>query len=110
LGKDHRATLVDERLYLPKRWVEDSARCQRAGVPKSARVLKTKVQLALEIVAHQAAQGVRVAWVGADGLYGQNPAFLRGVKALGKIFVADVHCYQHTWQRIVCIKALCMSF
>jgi len=97
LGKDHRATLVDERLYLSERWVEDPARCQRAGIPTSAPVLKTKVQLALEMVAHQAAQGVRFSWVGSDGFYGQNPAFLRGVAALDKVFVADVHCDQHIY-------------
>ena len=97
LGRGNRATLVDERLYLPGRWVEDPARCRGAGIPKQARVLKTKVQLALEMVAHQANQGVRFAWVGADGLYGKDPAFLRGVDAMDKVFVADVHCDQRVY-------------
>ena len=97
LGRGNRATLVDEQLYLPARWVEDPARCRRAGIPKQARVLKSKVQLALEMVAHQAKQGVRFAWVGADGLYGKDPAFLRGIDAMDKVFVVDVHCDQRIY-------------
>ena len=97
LSRGNRATLVDERLYLPARWVEDPARCRRAGIPKQARILKTKVQLALEMVAHQAQQGVRFAWVGADGLYGKDPAFLRGIDAMDKVFVVDVHCDQRIY-------------
>ena len=50
LGRGPRAAWVDERLYLPQAWVEDPARCRRAGIPKAARVFKTKVQLALEMV------------------------------------------------------------
>jgi SRSO17 transposase len=45
-------------------------------------------------VGHQEQQGLRFAWVGADGFYGQDPAFLRGVEAMGKVFVADLHCDQ----------------
>jgi SRSO17 transposase len=52
LGRDHRVALVDERLYLPQSWVEDPARCRRAGIAESARVFKTKMQLALEMGAH----------------------------------------------------------
>ncbi len=77
--------------------MKDPGRCRRAGIPKPARVFKTKVQLALEMVAHQQAQGVRFAWVGADGFYGQDPAFIRGVEAMDKVFVADVHCEQRIY-------------
>jgi SRSO17 transposase len=45
LGRGHRAALVDERLYLPESWVDDAGRCRRAGIPKPARVFKTKAQL-----------------------------------------------------------------
>src|SRR6266704_3498969 len=35
---------IDMRLYLPRKWVEDEARCTLAGVPASARELKSKSQ------------------------------------------------------------------
>ncbi len=94
LGRDRRVTLVDERLYLPEKWCDDAQRCEQAGIPEADRVFKTKVALALEMVAHQRRIGVRFSWVGADGFYGNDPAFLRGLAATGEVFVADVHCNQ----------------
>jgi SRSO17 transposase len=94
LGRDRRVTLVDERLYLPEKWTDDPQRCEQAGIPKEFRCFKKKVALALEMVAHQRRIGVRFSWVGADGFYGNDPAFLRGVDAMGERFVVDVHCNQ----------------
>ena len=94
LGRDRRVTLVDERLYLPEKWCNDAPRCEQAGIPEEDRVFKTKVALALAMVAHQRRIGVRFSWVGADGFYGNDPAFLRGLAAMGDVFVADVHCNQ----------------
>jgi SRSO17 transposase len=50
LAKGRFATAIDSRLYLPKEWTDDAQRCNKAGVPESERVFKTKSQLALEIV------------------------------------------------------------
>jgi SRSO17 transposase len=94
LGRDRRVTLVNERLYLPEKWASDRQRCEQAGIPEEFRGFKTKVALALEMVEHQRRIGVRFAWVGADGFYGNDPAFLRGVAAMGETFVVDVHCDQ----------------
>jgi SRSO17 transposase len=87
-------TLVDERLYLPKKWCDDAQRCDLAGIPEEHQCFKTKVALALEMIAHQRRIGVRFSWVGADGFYGNDPAFLRGIDAMSEVFVADVHCNQ----------------
>jgi len=94
LGRNRRVTLVNERLYLPEKWASDRQRCEQAGIPEEFRGFKTKVALALEMVEHQRRIGVRFAWVGADGFYGNDPAFLRGVAAMGETFVVDVHCDQ----------------
>lgn len=94
LGRGHRVTLVDERLYLQEKWTDDPKRCEQAGIPRAFRCFKTKVALALEMVEHQRRIGVRFSWVGADGFYGNDPAFLRGVDAMGETFVVDVHCDQ----------------
>jgi SRSO17 transposase len=91
LGRGQLATLVDMRLYLPEEWVESPRRCEQAGIPPEERRLRSKTDLALEMVARQRALGVRFAWVGADGGYGKEPAFLRGLQAMGECFVVDVH-------------------
>ena len=61
------------------------------GIPESFRAFKTKSELALEMVRHQRQQGIQFAWVGADGGYGKEPAFLRGLDDMDEIFVVDVH-------------------
>jgi SRSO17 transposase len=91
LGKGHLSTLIDERLYLPKEWSTNSVRCHRAGIPKAERRHRSKAELALEMVRHQRALGLRYAWIGADGGYGKEPAFLRSLVAMDEIFVVDVH-------------------
>ena len=92
-----RHTPVDMRLYLPRRWIDDPARCDLAGIPAEARRLRSKSDLALEMVRAARARGMRFAWVGVDGGYGKEPAFLRALDDADEIFVADVHCTQQVW-------------
>jgi SRSO17 transposase len=88
---------VDMRLYLPKRWIEDAARCDKAGVPPAARVLTSKSQHALDIVRQARARHMRFEWVGADAGYGKEPAYLRALEDMGEVFVADVHSTRRIW-------------
>src|SRR2546427_1598736 len=46
-------TLVDTRLSLPKAWTKDTARLEKAGVPKASRAYRTRHQLALAMLAAQ---------------------------------------------------------
>jgi len=91
LNRGNRVTLIDKRLYLPESWTSDSERCELVGIPKAYRQFKTKPELALEMVRHSRNLGVRFAWVGFDGLYGNTPAFLRALDDDGEVFVGDVH-------------------
>src|ERR1700674_2458907 len=50
LTDGERHTPIDARLYLPERWIEDPARCERAGIPEAAREKMSKSELALDIV------------------------------------------------------------
>jgi SRSO17 transposase len=88
---------VDMRLYLPQRWIDDPARCDRAEIPMEARTMRAKTALALEMVRTARARGMRFGWVGVDGGYGKEPAFLRALDEMGETFVADVHCDQRVW-------------
>jgi SRSO17 transposase len=91
LSRGCASTLIDTRLYLPATWAHDDARCAAAGIPETARAVRSKPQLALEMIRYQRALGVRFAWVGMDGLYGKDPALLRALDGDGECFVADVH-------------------
>jgi len=90
---------VDMRLYLPKRWIEDPARCDEAEVPAEARKLTSKSEHALDIVRQARARGVRFAWVSVDAGYGKEPAFLRALEDANEVFVADVHRTQRVWTK-----------
>jgi SRSO17 transposase len=85
------STLIDTRLYLPTKWIKEPKRCLAAGVPKSEVVFKSKSDLAFEMVLQARQNGVRFSWVGVDGGYGKEPAFLRRLEDHGEVFVADVH-------------------
>ena len=82
---------VGLRLYVPAEWIDDPARCRRAKIPLEHRRLRTKHDLALEIVDEAREEGLRYKWIGCDGGYGKNPAFLRALQERNETFVADVH-------------------
>lgn len=91
LVNDKRATLIDERLFLPAKWAKNRLRCQKAGVPKTHIQYKTKPQLALDIIDRALDLGVAFDWVGGDGLYGHNSELRNGLQARGLFYVLDVH-------------------
>jgi len=94
LAHGQSVSLIDAELYLPQEWVKDPERCAAAGVPPERRVLKTKPTLALELVQRARRNGVRFAWIAADGGYGQDRGLLRALDDAGERFVVDVHCNQ----------------
>jgi SRSO17 transposase len=92
-----RHTPVAMRLSLPQRWIDDPARCDLAEIPLEARTMRAKTDLALEMVRAVRARGMRFGWVGVDGGYSKEPAFLRALDEMGETFVADVHGTQRVW-------------
>lgn len=88
------ASLIDTYLYLPEHWAGDSARCNKVAIPQAYQRYESKSAIALSMVKTAIARGVRFGYVGVDGGYGKEPAFLRGIDSLGRTFVADVHCKQ----------------
>ena len=86
-----RATLIDERLFLPKDWVEDIERCEKAGIPLADIVSKTKPALALEMVDNAISNGIAFDWVGGDGLYGHNHELCAALEERQLLFVLDIH-------------------
>ena len=97
LSRGKQVALLGSRLYLPKAWIEDERRCQRAKIPESAWVVRSKCDLALELVDEACQQGIEFGYVVVDAGYGKDPAFLRGLEDRGLCFVADVHSSQRIY-------------
>lgn len=93
----NRSCLVDERLYLPREWVEDKERCRKAKIPEEEVVFKTKPELALEMIDSAIAEGIHFDWVGGDGLYGHTYALCRELDLRNVLFVLDVHKDQQVY-------------
>lgn len=87
-------TFVDRRLFLPEEWAADPARRAAAGVPAEV-IVRTKPALAM--MAEAVAAGVPFRWAGGDCVYGDNPTFVQGVRALGKWYVLDISCDTRVW-------------
>lgn len=81
--------LVDTRLYLPKEWTKDTARLDKAGVPKASRAYRTRHQLALEMLAaHGASLPHR--WIAGDDEMGRPYWFRRRLAALDARYLLAV--------------------
>ncbi len=87
----NRAALVDERLFIPKNWIEDKKRCKAAGIPKEHMAFKTKPGLTLEMIDQKINEGIEFDWVGGDGFYGHNSTLRKGLDDRGRFYVLDVH-------------------
>lgn len=82
-------TLVDTRLYLPKEWTQDTARLDKAGVPKARRSYRTRHQLALEMLAEHGA-GLPHRWITGDDEMGRPYWFRRRLAALDERYLLAV--------------------
>jgi len=99
LGCGRQVGLSDYRLYLPKSWVRDPQRCDQAKVPAGHRKLKTKHQMALEMVTKARERGLEFQWVGFDALYGSCQQLVNALEDAGEKFVGDVHVTNKVWTR-----------
>lgn len=103
----HGHTLLDRELYLPEAWTSDPERCRRAGIPDQ-RVFATKPALARQMLERAFERGVRLAWVSADSVYGDNYPLREWLEAREQPYVLAVSGKQRVWyqQRQQAIKAV----
>jgi SRSO17 transposase len=62
---------IDRELYLPEEWASDQHRRERAGVPEEVG-MRTKPELAKEMLLRALEAGVKAEWVLADSVYGDT--------------------------------------
>jgi SRSO17 transposase len=87
---DRGHALVDTRLYLPREWTDDPARCRAAGVP-AAVGYQSQADLGLVMLRQARAAGhLRGRWVTADEDYGKVPTFRDALDADGWWYVLEV--------------------
>lgn len=91
------ASIIDARLYLPKDWCDDPKRCDEAGIPEDQRKFKTKLEIAVDIINHQVANGISFDFIGADGYYGNDSEFARKIEDLGYLYMLDIHSDQFVY-------------
>jgi SRSO17 transposase len=75
LSDGEQVGLLQGRLYLPKEWVNDKDRCDKAGIPSTEQIYRTKPELAVAILT-TLPSNISYDWVGGDCIYG-NSLFLR---------------------------------
>jgi SRSO17 transposase len=78
------------RLYLPESWLGDAGRLDKAGVPTASRRMKTKGEIALELLDQVRAEGLPGRVVVADAGYGVSGAFRDGLSERGLGYVVGV--------------------
>jgi SRSO17 transposase len=87
---NHCASLpVAYRLYLPKDWVEDGPRRDKAGVPSDVS-FKTKPEIALEQIRWACKEGLPRGVALMDAAYGVDSRLRTGMTALGVTYVAGI--------------------
>jgi len=94
--KESYRTLIDERLYLPKKWISDKKRRKKCGVPWSVR-FKKKTELAWEMICHAQKKKIPFSWIGMDSLYGRDSWLRNKIDKHGLIYIADIPCNLRVW-------------
>jgi len=85
--KEH--ALVDMRLYLPEEWTKDRQRCKAAGVPREAMCLRTRHELAMEMLDWNS-RVLPHAWIAGDDEMGRPAWFRRELAGRGERYLLAV--------------------
>lgn len=87
---------IDRELYLPEEWALDKERRQRAGVPEEVG-MRTKPQLAKEMLGRALEAKVKAGWVVADSVYGESRRLGMFLEEREQPYVLAVSGKAHVW-------------
>lgn len=96
VSNGHIVAPVAGRLYLPEAWANDKMRREQAGVPGDI-IFKTKPMIAMELMRQARADGVPLAPVLGDEVYGDSHALRRELREEGMEYFLTVGKDQHAW-------------
>jgi SRSO17 transposase len=78
------------RLFVPKEWTDQPARCSSVGVPPERHVFRTKGSIALEEIDRVRAAGVTFDVLLADAGYGTSALFRRALSERGLTWAVGI--------------------
>jgi SRSO17 transposase len=84
--KEH--ALVDERLYLPKKWANNKTLRKKCGVPKHIRY-QTRHELALDMLKNNS-EYLPHSWIAGDDEMGRSSGFRRDLRGLQEQYILAV--------------------
>jgi SRSO17 transposase len=87
---------IDRELYLPEEWAHDRERRERTGVPERIG-MRTKPELAKEMLGRALGAGVEAAWVVADSVYGDTRRLGMSLEGREQPYVLAVSGKAHVW-------------
>jgi SRSO17 transposase len=93
-------SLIEGQLFMPESWFDEEYVDKRTacGVPEEVR-RQTKPEIGLELLRRAIQRGgLPFAWVTADELYGDSPAFRDGVAELNKWYFTEIKCSTLLWR------------
>ena len=82
-------TPIDRRLYIPKDWFDDPARCKKAGIPDEVK-FQTKPEMALDMIKQATVADVAYRWVAGDCAYGDYRTMRMWLEEQRKCYVLCV--------------------
>jgi len=90
------AAFIDRELYLPEEWAEDEQRRERTEVPEEIE-MRTKPNLAREMLGRALDAGVEAAWVVADSVYGDTRRLGMFLEEREQPYVLALSGKAHVW-------------
>jgi SRSO17 transposase len=87
---------IDRELYLPEEWAQDEGRREQAAVPEEVE-MRTKPELAKEMLGRALEAGVRVPWVVADSVYGDTRRLGMFLEEKEQPYVLALSGKAHVW-------------
>lgn len=87
---------IDRELYLPEEWAHDPERRKRAGVPEEIE-MRTKPELAKEMLGGARDAGMKAAWVVADSAYGDTRRLGMFLEEREQPYVRALSGKAHVW-------------
>jgi SRSO17 transposase len=93
---ENKTTLIDKRLYLPKKYAQNLERRRKCGVPDEIS-FQTKAQLGLDMILKAKEQKMKFGWTGFDSHYGEQPWLLDALNNEDIIYMGEVPCDTRVW-------------